>query len=130
VLECVFKLGEHIIKHKDPQFTQIHPRLEDEWFSPHFNGCIGVIDGTHIPVIVLATETVSHIDRYWYTSQNVLAICDFDLRFTFVVVGWPGLAHDTRVFNDALKRYGSMFPLSPQGILNYFFLRRNVLVYL
>jgi hypothetical protein len=29
VLKCVFKLGEHIIKPKDPQFTQIHPTLED-----------------------------------------------------------------------------------------------------
>jgi hypothetical protein len=130
VLECVFKLGEHIIKPKDPQFTQIHPRLEDERFSSHFNCCIGAIDATHIPVIVSATETVSHIARHRYTSQNVLAICDFDLRFTFVVVGWPGSAHGTRVFNDALERYGSTILLPPQGILNYFSLRHNVLVYL
>jgi hypothetical protein len=117
VLECVFKLDEKIIKPKDPQFIQIHPRLEDNRFSPHFNGCIGAIDGTHIPVIILATETVSHIGRHRYTLQNVLAICDFDLRFTFVVAGWPSSTHDTRVFNDALERYGSTFPLPPEGIL-------------
>jgi hypothetical protein len=115
VLECVFKLGEHIIKPKDPQFTQIHHRLEDEQFSPNFNGCIGAIDGTHILVIVHATTTVSHIGRHRYTSQNVLAIC-FDLRFTFVVAGWSGSTHDTRVFNDTLERYGLTFPLPPQGI--------------
>jgi hypothetical protein len=56
-----------------------------------------VIDGTHIPIIVLT-------------------ICDFDLRFTFVVAGWTGSAHDTRVFNDALERYVFTFPLPPQGI--------------
>jgi hypothetical protein len=71
--------------------------LEDERFSPHFNGCIGVIDGTHIPIIVLA-------------------IYDFDLRFTFVVAGWMGSTHDTRVFNDALERYVFTFPLPPQDI--------------
>jgi hypothetical protein len=87
VLECVFKLGEHIIKPRDPQFIQIHPRLEDNRFSPYFNGSIGAIDGTYVPVIVPSTETVSHIGRHRYPSQNVLAICDFDLRFTFVVAG-------------------------------------------
>jgi hypothetical protein len=118
VLECVFKLGEHIIKPKDPQFTQIHSRLEDNRFSPHFNGWIRAIDGTHVLVIVPATKTVSHISQHRYTLQNVLVICDFDLRFTFVVVGWSGLAHDTRVFNDALERYDSTFPLPPEGIKN------------
>jgi hypothetical protein len=49
--------------------------------------------------------------------KNVLAICDFDLRFTFVVARWPSSTHDTRVFNDALERYGSTFPLPPEGIL-------------
>jgi hypothetical protein len=62
VLECLFNLGEHIIKPKDPQFIQIHPRLEDNRFSPYFNGCIGAIDDTHVPVIVPSTETVSHLD--------------------------------------------------------------------
>jgi hypothetical protein len=107
VLEYVFKLGEHIIK--GPQFTQIHPRLEDELFSPHFNGCIGAIDGTHISVIVLATEIVSHIGRHWYTSQNVLAICDFDLRFTFVVARWLGSTHNTvgsmTLWRDMVRRF-------------------------
>jgi hypothetical protein len=68
VLECVFKLGEHIIKPNDPQFIQIHPRLEDSRFSPHFNGCIGAIDDTHVLYIVPATETVSHIGQHRYTS--------------------------------------------------------------
>jgi hypothetical protein len=48
VLDCVFKLGEHIIKPKDPHFTQIHPRMEDIRFSPYFNCCIGAIDNPHI----------------------------------------------------------------------------------
>jgi hypothetical protein len=68
VLECLFNLEEHIIKPKDPQLIQIHHRLEDSPFSPYFNGCIGAIDGIHVPVIIPSIETVSHIGRYRYTS--------------------------------------------------------------
>ena len=45
----------------------------------------------------------------------MLAICDFDMRFTFVVAGWPGSVHDMRVFNDALHKYGDKFPHPPEG---------------
>ena len=27
--------------------------------------------------------------------QNVMAICDFDMIFRFVVVGWEGTTHDS-----------------------------------
>jgi hypothetical protein len=46
----------------------------------------------------------------------MLAVCDFDMRFTFVVAGWPGLVHDMRVFKDALDKYGDKYPHPPQGI--------------
>jgi hypothetical protein len=49
------------------------------------------------------------------TSQNVLAVCDFDMRFIFAVVGWPGSAHDTRILNHALANFPS-FPVPPKGI--------------
>jgi hypothetical protein len=39
-------------------------------------------------------------NQKFYTSQNMMAICDFDLRFAFVVVGWPGSIHDTHVWFD------------------------------
>jgi hypothetical protein len=60
-------------------------------------------------------EVVNHTCRHGYTSQNVLAICDFDMRFTFLVVGWPGSAHDTRVLNHALTNFGDEFPIPPTG---------------
>jgi len=38
-------------------------------------------------------------------SQNVFASVSFDdLKFTYVLAGWEGLAHDSRVLNDALAR--------------------------
>lgn len=42
--------------------------------------------------------------RKSYPSQNVLAVVDFDLRFTYVLAGWEGSAHDSLVLKDALSR--------------------------
>jgi hypothetical protein len=42
--------------------------------------------------------------RKSFTSQNVLAAVDFDGRFTYVLVGWEGTAHDATVLKDALER--------------------------
>ena len=46
----------------------------------------------------------------------MLALCNFDMRFTFAVVGWPGSVHDMRVFKDAIDKYGDRFPHPPEGI--------------
>ncbi|XP_004964672.1 uncharacterized protein LOC101786969 [Setaria italica] len=115
VLSSVLKLAVDIIKPKDPEFRTVHPRLRNPRFAPYFNNCIGAIDGTHIPVVVPNDKVVQHTGRHGYTSQNVLAICDFDMRFTFAVTGWPGSVHDMRVFSDALNKYGDKFPHPPAG---------------
>jgi len=59
---------------------------------------------------------MQHLCRKGMTTQNVLACCDFDMRFTFVLAGWPGSAHDMRVFRDATTRYGHVFPHPPTGL--------------
>lgn len=38
------------------------------------------------------------------TTQNVMAAVDSDLRFTYVLAGWEGSAHDALVLHDALTR--------------------------
>ena len=44
------------------------------------------------------------LGRKHTTTQNVLAAVDFDLRFTYILVGWDGSAHDARILTDALQR--------------------------
>jgi hypothetical protein len=83
--------------------------------DPFFDNCIGSIDGTHIPVVVPTTKVVQHTGRYGYNSHNVMVVCDFDMRFTFVVAGWLGSVHDMRVFKDAIGKYGDRFPHPPEG---------------
>jgi hypothetical protein len=115
VLKSLVKLAIDIIKPVDPQFTTMHPRLQQRRFYPYFKDCIGAIDGTHVPCVVPAEKFVQHLCRKGMTTQNVMAACDFDMRFTFVIAGWPGSAHDMRVFMDAISTYGQVFPHPPTG---------------
>jgi hypothetical protein len=87
VLNFVYRLSVDIIKPKDPKFRTVHPRQRDARFSPYFDNCIGAIDGTHIPFVVHAEKVLQYVGRHGYPSQNVLAICDFDMRFIFVAAG-------------------------------------------
>ncbi|XP_022679327.1 protein ALP1-like [Setaria italica] len=115
VLSSVLKLAVQIISPKDPEFKNVRRRLQNPRFAPYFNNCIGAIDRTHVPVVVPSDKVVQYTGRHGYTTQNVLVICDFDMRFTFVVSGWPGSVHDMRVFNDAVNKYGDKFPHPPPG---------------
>lgn len=51
--------------------------------------------------------------RKSYPTQNVMAAVDFDLRFTYVLAGWEGTAHDALVLRDALERENGL--RVPQG---------------
>ena len=49
------------------------------------------------------------------TTQNVLAAISFNLKFTYVLAGWEGSAHDSRALNDAFARPGGFSIL--EGII-------------
>ena len=115
VLKCLCKLAKENISPRDPTFSSDHEKVKEDRFWPYFKGAIGAIDGSHVPVEVEAEEVVNHTCRHGNTTQNVLAICDFAMRFTFVVAGWPGSAHDTWILNHALANFPS-FLVPPKGI--------------
>ena len=52
------------------------------------------LDGTHILACVPFHMQDRFRGRKSITTQNVLAAVDFDLRFTYVLAGWEGSAHD------------------------------------
>ena len=49
-------------------------------------------------------------------TQNVLALCDFNMRFTFVSAGWEGTTHDCKVLNHAIYDPNNNFPFPPKGM--------------
>jgi hypothetical protein len=84
--------------------------LDDNKYYPFFEHCIGALDGTHVPIHVPAAEAPRYRCRKGFLSQNVLAACDFDMRFTYILAGWEGSAHDGRVIQDAIARGGFRTP--------------------
>ncbi|XP_054780804.1 uncharacterized protein LOC129288314 [Prosopis cineraria] len=44
-----------------------------------------------------------------------MAVCDWDMCFTFVIAGWEGTAHDARVFDNAISTPSMHFPHPPPG---------------
>ena len=74
---------------------------------------MGAIDGTHVHATVPAEMVAPFYGRKPYPTQNVLAVVDFDLRFTYVLAGWEGSAHDLTVLRDALQRPNGL--RVPQG---------------
>ncbi|XP_026414488.1 uncharacterized protein LOC113310123, partial [Papaver somniferum] len=84
---------------------------ESTRFYPYFKDCIGAMDGTHIPAMVEKRNAAVYRNRHGITSQNVLAVCKFDLEFIYVISGWEGSAHDSKILNDAMtKRNGLKIP--------------------
>ncbi|KAI5118856.1 hypothetical protein M0805_005300 [Coniferiporia weirii] len=67
-----------------------------------FPGCIGIVDGTLIP---LANKPCVNGELYWchkkFYMLAVQAICDHNLRFTQFEMGWPGNVQDTTVFRES-----------------------------
>jgi hypothetical protein len=37
-------------------------------------------------------------------TQNVMVAVDFELKFTYVLAGWKGSAHDATMMADAIER--------------------------
>jgi len=73
-------------------------------FWPYFQGCVGALDGTHIHAFLPVSKAGAWRNRKGFLSQNVLAACSFDLKFTFIHAGWEGSAHDVLVLKDAVSK--------------------------
>ena len=83
---------------------------EDRKYTPYFDDCLGALDGTHIPMHILEHECRPYRNRKGWLLQNVLAACDFDIRFRFILPGWEGSAHDSRILKDAMDGKGFVVP--------------------
>lgn len=116
VLDSVVAMAEDYLRPTDPNFRTVHKRIRDDKRAyPHFRDCIGALDGTHIRVSLSPEEQVRYIGKTGIATQNVLAVCDFDMRFTYVAAGQPGALHDTSVLYHAMEVDAEVFPHPPQG---------------
>ena len=114
VLESLCLLAKEIVRPLDFNFAE-----NDRRYWPHFEGCIGAIDGTNISSIVPIKDQIRYIGRKGFPTQNVMLVCNLDMLFTFVVVGWPGTSHDTRILSSVIEEMKSVFPHPLDGTHNF-----------
>ncbi|XP_052177582.1 uncharacterized protein LOC127791642 [Diospyros lotus] len=111
VLVAVNKLAIDIIKpHPNYNDGEGYHKPNNPKYLPFFKDCIGAIDGTHVKARLPRGEEVPYIGHKGYATQNILAIVDFNMCFTFAWAGWEGSAHDARIFGEAIHRSDLNFP--------------------
>ncbi|KAF8388404.1 hypothetical protein HHK36_027072 [Tetracentron sinense] len=66
--------------------------------------CVGAINGTHVRASVPIDLQARFRGRKEETTQNVLVVISFDLKFMYVLASWEGSAHDSCILDDALSR--------------------------
>lgn len=56
-----------------------------------FNGCVGIIDGTFIPIICPTGGEGGWRNRKGFLAQNVFVACNLDLRVVYCLTGMEGI---------------------------------------
>ncbi|GMN62636.1 hypothetical protein TIFTF001_031729 [Ficus carica] len=113
VLKVICALKDEFIRPAD--YTTVQPFIieHEGKFRPWFDGCIGAIDGTHVPCVPRRENADGWINRKGFHSQNILAACSFDMKFTYMLAGYEGSCHDARMLDEAIAYHG--FPIPPPG---------------
>ncbi|XP_038679432.1 uncharacterized protein LOC119980708 [Tripterygium wilfordii] len=90
VLQAVMKMSKEIIKpigdqlNETPTYIREHPKV---CYRICFKDCIGALDRTHIPTVVTPEKRQRYTGRKGVPTQNVLAVCDFGMLYTYVHLG-------------------------------------------
>ena len=75
-----------------------------------------MIDDTHVIAVVPTKKFIPYFGKKGYPTQNVIAACDFDMLFTFVLLGWEGAVHDTSIFLDTIRKQSNNFFYPPPSL--------------
>ncbi|KAL8532204.1 hypothetical protein ACS0TY_008704 [Phlomoides rotata] len=99
VLNTLLKLHRFLLAKPEPV-----PEDSTDYRWKYFKGCLGALDGTYIQVRVPHTDIPRYRNRKGQVSVNVLAVCDRNMNYVYVLTGWEGSAADSRVLRDAVTR--------------------------
>jgi hypothetical protein len=107
----MLQLYQHTVKLPTIETLPSDRITKNPKFAQYFTDCIGAIDGTHIDVYLPTSEQSRYRNQKHHLSQNVLAACNFEMQFSYILAGWEGSAHDTTVLQDAQYNHGFKTPL-------------------
>ncbi|PLW11277.1 hypothetical protein PCANC_23072 [Puccinia coronata f. sp. avenae] len=100
IIALLIGLSSAYIQLPNPRVTH-RTILDNPKYSPFFDDCLGALDGVHVPAKVPEAQAAPFCNWKGQLSQNVLAVVDFDMRFTYICAGWEGSAHNSRVLTHA-----------------------------
>ena len=63
----------------------------------NFPDLIGLVDGTHVRIQRTCENEADYVNRHFYHSINVQAMCLPDGIFCDVLAKFPGSVHDSRI---------------------------------
>ena len=119
VLRAVVEWAPNIICPKESLTSILRHIIEyaNGKYYPFFKNAVGALDGTHVMYVVPKKDQMAYKcgRDLKHTTQNVLGVCDFNMRFTFVSAGWEGTTHDCKVLNHAVADPSHKFPYPPGG---------------
>lgn len=115
------RVGQYICWPQQSQFASVLSKFSD-LRDKSFPDTFAAVDGCHIAIRCPNTDSGSYYNRKGYHSILLQGICGAEQRFIDVLVGWPGSAHDARVWKnspiyDRLKTSGHMLLPSNAHIL-------------
>lgn len=100
-LKAIRRLKSKVVTWPDDDECKI---IAERIFKEYdFPNCVGIIDGTLFP-LAFEPETEDAPDykgRKYQYSLTCLIVCDDQCLIQYYLAGWPGCAHDERVFRNS-----------------------------
>ena len=105
VYDCVGKITDILFQTagrfiKWPHGDAVYDVVEKFKRFADFPRVVGAVDGRHIDMKAPSEFQADYLDRTNRHSVNLKAICDSEKKFTYISAGFPGSAHDNRVFKS------------------------------
>ncbi|XP_012827297.1 PREDICTED: uncharacterized protein LOC105948624 [Erythranthe guttata] len=116
VLVALLKLHEMLLIAPKP----VGENSDNERFS-YFKGCLGALDVTYIDCRLPCLDKPRYRNRKGNVSVSVLAVCDDNMNFIYLLTGWEGSAADSKILRNAVSRDNGL--RVPTG--NYYLVGKN-----
>ena len=116
VIDTCEIITNHLFNHYVcmPQGDRLLQVIHDFENRTGFPQVVGVIDGTHIPILKPDHSPSDYYNRKGFYSIIMQAVVDSNGLFLDAYIGWPGKVHDARVLvNSALYKKAMANQLLP-----------------
>ena len=121
------EFNKAIVTHLQPDYIRfpsgdrLHFGLNRFLANRNMHMCVGAVDGSHIPIVAPNQFPEDYRNRKGFHSINLQGCVDYAGLFIDIFVGFPGKAHDSRVF-----RHSNLATRINQGSLFLADLKRTV----